>query len=73
MDDDQRSRLLYVGGAAAHGSLCGLSASYENLGFSISLAHIGARLAFKTIELALYAARQFVDIWADYMFSTKNR
>ena len=73
MNDDQRSRLLYVGGSAHYGSFCGLSASDADLGFSDSSAAFGARLAFKTRELALYAARQFVDIWADYMFSTKNR
>lgn len=73
MDDDQRSRLLFVGGTASYGSLCGLSASHASHGFSGSSANLGARLAFKTRELALYAARQFVDIWADYMFSTKNR
>ena len=73
MDDDQRSRLLCVGGSATYGSLCGLSASNAHHAFSSSYAILGARLAFKTRELALYAARQFVDIWADYIFSTKNR
>ena len=39
-------RLLFVGGRAANGSICGLSASNANYGFSASDAHIGARLAF---------------------------
>lgn len=30
---------------------------------------IGARLAFKTRELAEYCGRQFIDIWGDYLFS----
>lgn len=38
--------LLYVGGAANVGSLCGLSASGANNAFSVSFAYIGARLAF---------------------------
>lgn len=38
--------LLFVGGAASHRSLCGLSSAYSNSGFSISWAYIGARLAF---------------------------
>ena len=67
MDDDQRSRLLSVGGDAHSGSICGLSASIAYDGFSYSNALLGARLAFKTRELALYAARQFVDIWAEFM------
>lgn len=39
-------RLLIVGGRAADGSLCGLSASAADNGFSVSYANIGARLAF---------------------------
>ena len=38
--------LLYVGGAAYNGSLCGLSSAYSSHGFSVSWADIGARLAF---------------------------
>ncbi len=36
--------LLYVGGNANNGSICGLSASNANNGFSNSNANIGARL-----------------------------
>lgn len=39
-------RLLYVGGNANNGSICGLSASNANNGFSNSNANIGARLKF---------------------------
>lgn len=38
--------LLYVGGDAYNGSLCGLSYASSNNGFSISRTTIGARLAF---------------------------
>ena len=38
--------LLFVGGRADYGSRCGLSAAPSNLGFSVSWADIGARLAF---------------------------
>lgn len=72
MDDDQRSRLLCVGGDADNVSICGLSASLADDGFSYSLASFGARLAFKTRELALYAARQFFDIYADFMLIRKE-
>ena len=33
---------------------------------SCSCAHIGSRLAFKTKELAEYAGKQFIDIYADF-------
>ena len=38
--------LLYVGGSANRGSLCGLSFANSSDGFSISWSDIGARLAF---------------------------
>ena len=38
--------LLFVGGTAYYGSLCGLSSASSNDGFSISWAAVGARLAF---------------------------
>ena len=38
--------LLYVGGYANDGSRCGLSSAISYDGFSVSGAHIGARLAF---------------------------
>ena len=38
--------LLYVGGRAIDGSLCGLSYAASNYGFSASWTYIGARLAF---------------------------
>ena len=38
--------LLYVGGAASNGSLCGLSSASSGYGFSYSRTFIGARLAF---------------------------
>lgn len=38
--------LLYVGGNANFGSLCGLSYANSSNGFSVSGPHIGARLAF---------------------------
>ena len=38
--------LLYVGGAANYGSLCGLSSADSDDGFSVSWSNIGARLAF---------------------------
>ena len=38
--------LLFVGGPAYDGSLCGLSFASSNVGFSYSRTYIGARLAF---------------------------
>jgi hypothetical protein len=38
--------LLFAGGSADYGSLCGLACVYSNSAFSNSNAAIGARLAF---------------------------
>lgn len=45
-----------------YGSVC------VNTGYSISSsnASVGSRLAFKTRELAEYAGKQFIDIYADF-------
>lgn len=55
------------GGAASDGSGCGLSASSANSGFSIATSDVGARLAFKSRELAEYAAKQFIDLYSDFL------
>jgi len=73
MSNERRARLLFVGGSANDGSICGLSASSASFGFSISSAHLGARLAFKTRELAEYAGKQFVDIYSVFMFRAKDK
>lgn len=49
-----------AGGGVAYADAVG-GASYAYAGY-------GSRLAFKTYELAVYAGRQFIDIWADYVF-----
>lgn len=68
MDEDEKSRLLFVGGDAYDGSICGLSASNAYHGFSLSYANIGARLALKSKDLALYCGNQFYEIWIDFLF-----
>jgi hypothetical protein len=40
---------------------------------SVSGASVGVRLAFKTSELAAYCGRQFLDIWADFVFLPEKK
>lgn len=68
MTEAERSELLVVGGRANYGALCGFSYASSNLGFSFSSTVIGARLAFKSHELAKYAGRQFIELWSDFSF-----
>lgn len=68
MSEDDKAQLLFVGGLANHGALCGLSYARSNSGFSPSSANIGARLAFKSSELAKYAGNQFREIYSALLF-----
>ena len=54
--------------ANANGSLVYAYASFAS---SYSNSDRGSRLVFKNKELARYAGKQFVDIWADYVLIRK--
>ena len=68
MSEDDKAQLLLVGGYAIRGALCGLSYSISHDAFSRSYTSIGARLAFKSSELAKYAGRQFAALWSALVF-----
>lgn len=70
LDADDKERCCLVVGrsssyAYAYGGLVYASAFYAS---SSSITGYGSRLAFKTRELALYAGKQFVDLWCDFVF-----
>lgn len=70
LDADDKERCCRVvgrssGDASASGGLVCASARHAS---SDSSASHGSRLAFKTRELALYAGKQFVDLWCDFVF-----
>ena len=48
----------------------GLVYAYTSGGSSSSSLNYGVRLAFKTSELAKYAGKQFINIWADFVFKS---
>lgn len=50
----------------------GLVYSYADSASSDSSTNYGVRLAFSTRELAEYAGRQFIDIWADFVFEISD-
>ena len=53
-----------AGGGLVYSHACNAS--------SVSYAHIGLRLAFSNRDLAEYAGRQFIDIWADFVFEISD-
>lgn len=71
MSEEEKSRVVYrsSNNASANGGVAYAYASYDS---SNTYTHVGSRLAFKTRELAEYAGRQFVEIWADYVFKPEE-
>jgi hypothetical protein len=51
----------------------GLVYSYAHVASSVSYTNSGVRLAFSTRELAEYAGKQFIDIWADFVFEISDK
>lgn len=69
MDEEQKSELCRcVGRSVSYANaIGGLSFAYADSAFSYSNAIHGARLAFKTKELAKYASKQFIEIYRDFV------
>ena len=72
LDEEEKSRVVYRSFYDAY-ALGGVSFAYASYASSYTFAHIGVRLAFKTSELAAYCGRQFLDIWADFVFLPEKK
>lgn len=74
MDEDEKKEvgLLLWGGYALYGSLCGLASAASYVAWSYSSSFFGSRLAFKSEELATYAGKQFIKIYANFCFKPEN-
>lgn len=72
MDEEKRSRVVLrsVYYASANGGVAAAHADYDS---SYASTSYGSRLAFKTRELAVYAGKQFTEIWADFVFRPKAK
>ena len=57
-----------VGGSSDYGSQSGPLYVHSVIAWSYAISHIGARLAFKSGELARYAGKQFFDIFKDFYY-----
>ncbi len=70
LSEEEKSRVVYrsCSNASAGGGVSFAYASYDSAYVS---AYIGSRLAFKTKELAEYAGKQFIDLWADFCLTKK--
>lgn len=72
LDEEEKSRVVCRSYYNAY-ALGGVSCAYASYDSSYSNALIGVRLAFKTSELAAYCGRQFLDIWADFVFLPEKK
>ena len=69
---EEKSRVVYWSYNYAY-ALGGVSYAFAYSDSSSTYASIGVRLAFKTSELAAYCGRQFLDIWADFVFLPEKK
>ena len=71
MSEERKSRVVFRSSNGAH-AYGGVSYAYASYDSAYVFAAIGSRLAFKTKELAEYAGKQFIDLWADFCFTKKK-
>lgn len=72
LDEEEKSRVVYRSSNYAY-ACGGVSCASAYSDSSVAYAYIGVRLAFKTSELAAYCGRQFLDIWADFVFLPEEK
>ena len=72
LDEEEKSRVVFRSNHNAS-ALGGVSYALANYDSSSAYANIGVRLAFKTSELAAYCGRQFLDIWANFVFLPEEK
>lgn len=72
LDEEEKSRVVFRSYVSAY-ALGGVSYAAAFSDSSNTHAYVGVRLAFKTSELAAYCGRQFLDIWADFVFLPEEK
>lgn len=68
-EEKQKCRVVGLSSYSYSLASGGLDFAYANYASSFSVSGYCSRLAFKTRELAEYCGKQFIDIWADFLFS----
>lgn len=72
MTPEKRSRVVLRSNYYAYAN-GGVACAYAHNDSSSANTNYGSRLAFKTEELAVYAGKQFTDIWADFVFRANTK
>lgn len=71
MSEEDKGRCVLRSGHYTY-AVFGFVSVYANYDASFSNTGVGSRLAFRTRELALYAGKQFIELWADFMFKPRT-
>ena len=70
LDEDEKKECRVVGRSSSNAyAHSGVEYALAFGAPSYSYSYYGSRLAFKTIELAEYCGKQFIDIWERFLFS----
>lgn len=72
MDEEQKDRVVYRSNNYAY-AYGGVANAYTYYDSAYVNALIGSRLAFKTRELAIYAGKQFTEIYAAFCLNSEFR
>lgn len=69
LSEEEKSRVVFRSNSSAYayGGVA-YACAYND---SVYVANVGSLLAFKTKELAEYAGKQFIDLWADFCLTKK--
>lgn len=73
LSEEDKEQVLLWGGSATGGSPCGLACAVSYDAWSLSSAHFGSRLAFKSEDLADYAGKLFIELFATFCFRPKEK
>lgn len=74
MSDDKKGHVAIVSSAYYNSSAGGyIACAYAGSVSSFSFCNVGSRLNFKTRELAEYAGRQFITMYADFVFPERKK
>ena len=65
---EKRARVVFRSG----GDYCGIAFAIADRASAFLSAYFGSRLVFKSEELAEYAANQFTEIYADFIFKAEE-
>ena len=72
MDKGKRSRVVLRSSSVAY-AIGGVAYADAGSDSSTAFTYYGSRLAFKSEDLAKYAGKQFIDIWADFVFARNTK